>query len=137
MAHDIIHTPVKKALIKDGWTITADPLTIEYKDEYLYVDLAAERTIAAERDGDQIAVEIKSFAGASGMKDFQQAIGQYTVYRSVLSKTAPHYKLYLAIGIDTYRRTFNRSMVRLVLQDSHISLIIIDLEKEEIVEWIS
>ncbi|MDM8529436.1 element excision factor XisH family protein [Anaerolineales bacterium HSG24] len=28
MAKDIIHEPVKNALIKDGWTITADPFTI-------------------------------------------------------------------------------------------------------------
>jgi len=28
---DAIHTAVKAALIKDGWTITADPYTIQYE----------------------------------------------------------------------------------------------------------
>jgi XisH protein len=46
---DIIHQAVKNALIKDGWTITADPYLLEYGAEDLFVDLAAERLLAAER----------------------------------------------------------------------------------------
>ncbi len=30
MAKDLFHQSVKQALIKDGWTITNDPLTINY-----------------------------------------------------------------------------------------------------------
>ena len=107
MAKGIIHDAVKNALIKDGWTITADPFTLEYKDEYLYADLAAERTIAAERADDKIVVEIKSFIGPSSMQDFQQAVGKYTVYHSVLSRIASDYTLYLAIGQTTYRGPSN------------------------------
>ena len=40
---------VKNALIKDGWTIIADPYTIRYKDAELFADLAAEKPIAAEQ----------------------------------------------------------------------------------------
>lgn len=53
---DVIHDTVKNALIKDGWTITADPYVIEYEDLSLFVDLAAERTLAAEKDGRKIAL---------------------------------------------------------------------------------
>jgi len=137
MAKDIIHNAVKNALIKDGWTITADPFTLEYKDEYLYADLAAERTIAAERADDKIVVEIKSFIGPSSMQDFQQAVGQYTIYHSVLSRIASDYALYLAISQATYHGAFKRSMIQLVLQDSNIPLIVVNLEKEEIIQWIS
>jgi hypothetical protein len=56
MAKDVIREAVKNALIKDGWTITADPYIITYGDDKLYVDLAAERALAAERDGHKIAV---------------------------------------------------------------------------------
>ncbi len=50
MARDKIHSAVKNALIKDGWTITDDPYYLKNKDGSLTleVDLAAERTIAAE-----------------------------------------------------------------------------------------
>ena len=47
--YDLYHEPVKRALTKDGWVITADPLIIEFKGLRLYADLGAEKTIAAER----------------------------------------------------------------------------------------
>jgi hypothetical protein len=51
---DMIHEAVKNALIKDGWTITADPYIIEYEDVILFADLGAERPMAAERAGRKI-----------------------------------------------------------------------------------
>jgi hypothetical protein len=52
---------VRTALEKDGWTITDDPLVLRLSPRTYYVDLAAERLIAAERGGRYIAVEVKSF----------------------------------------------------------------------------
>ena len=46
---DLLHDCVKNALIKDGWTITDDPFRLKYKGRKLYVDLGAERIIAAEK----------------------------------------------------------------------------------------
>jgi hypothetical protein len=43
---DAIHDAVRNALIKDGWTITKDPLFLEYGEEDMYVDLGAERLLA-------------------------------------------------------------------------------------------
>ena len=60
-ARDIYHANVKNALIKDGWKITHDPLKLELGGKDMYVDLGAERLLAAEKGGEQIAVEIKSF----------------------------------------------------------------------------
>jgi hypothetical protein len=60
-APDIFHDQVKNALVKDGWTITDDPLTIQWGRKKLYVDLGAERLLAAAKSGRKIAVEIKSF----------------------------------------------------------------------------
>jgi XisH protein len=83
-AQDIYHDAVVRALTADGWMITHDPLSLSYGGRDLYVDLGAERTtIAAERDGQKIAVEIKSFLGSSPIRDLEEAVGQYEVYRSV------------------------------------------------------
>lgn len=41
-ARDLYHETVKNALIKDGWTITHDPLTLELGSSRLFVDLGAE-----------------------------------------------------------------------------------------------
>jgi hypothetical protein len=70
-AKDVIHDAVKNALVKDGWTITDDPLRLKYKAVNLSVDLGAERTLAAEREGEKIAVEIKSFLNASTINDLK------------------------------------------------------------------
>ncbi len=48
-AHDTFHEAVKHGLIKDGWTITHDPYPLEFGGTDLYVDLGAEKMIAAER----------------------------------------------------------------------------------------
>ena len=72
-AKDIYHDAVKNALIKDGWIVTDDPYLIKYEDAELYAYLAAEKPIAAEREGEKIVVEVKSFVGKSLMYDFHGA----------------------------------------------------------------
>ena len=74
---DKYHEAVKNALIKDGWTITDDPFTIDFEDATLFADLAAERTIAAQKENEQIAVEIKMFGSKSAYDDLEKAFGQY------------------------------------------------------------
>jgi hypothetical protein len=134
---DIYHNAVKSALIKDGWIITADPYRINYKEIDLYADLAAEQQMAAERQGQKIIVEIKSFVGRSLMTDFHQAVGQYMVYRMLLEKTAPEYRLYLAIDDITHISFFKRAGMEFLVQASQIDLLVVDVDRQEIVEWIS
>jgi XisH protein len=57
-ARDKFHEAVKVALLKDGWTITADPLFFRFGGVDVYIDLAAEQIIAAERNGEAIAIEM-------------------------------------------------------------------------------
>ena len=74
---DVFHNQVKKALIKDEWVITHDPLTVQFGTTDVFIDLGAEQLIAAEKVGRTIAVEIKSFLGASVVNDFHLALGQF------------------------------------------------------------
>jgi hypothetical protein len=67
MPRDILHDAVRTALERDGWTITHDPLYLRISDVDLPIDLAAERIIAAEKTGQKIAVEVKSFLRASAI----------------------------------------------------------------------
>ena len=48
-AKDIYHETVKNALIKDGWTITDDPLKLTIGSRSLYVDLGAEKLICSPK----------------------------------------------------------------------------------------
>jgi hypothetical protein len=79
-AKDIYHNNVKNALIKDGWIITHDPLTIKWGKKDIYIDLGAEQIIAAQKIDAKIAVEIKSFIGESEVEDLKNAIGQFGSY---------------------------------------------------------
>ncbi len=72
---DLFHDAVKNALIKDGWTITDDPLTFRIDGINISIDLGAEKILGAEKDGKRIAVEIKSFINPSPMTDFHAALG--------------------------------------------------------------
>jgi hypothetical protein len=100
-AYDAFHGAVKNGLIKDGWTITDDPLWIEIGLLNVYVDLGAERLIAAERANERIAVEVKSFIGPSLLTDFHMALGQFLNYRNALRAKDPGRTLYLAVPLST------------------------------------
>ncbi len=99
-ARDAFHDAVRTALERDGWMITHDPLTLEFGLGSLYVDLGAERVIAAQRENEKIAVEVKSFLSGSAVSEFHTALGQYLNYRLLMREQYPEYKLYLAIPLS-------------------------------------
>ncbi len=136
-AQDIIHNAVKNALIKDGWVITDDPYAIEYEDATVFIDLGAERSIAAERAGEKIVVEIKSFVGPSVIRDVELALGQYVLYVSFLEVVEPDRKLYLAISDAIYENIFGRKSIDWLIQRNRVPLIVINILREEVVRWIN
>lgn len=135
-AKDIYHDKVKNALIKDGWEITHDPLRLSWGSRDMYVDLGAEQILAAERQGQKIAVEIKSFIGLSEMDDTEKALGQYLLYRSVMSRTEPDRLLYLAVHEEVYTDIFDEPLGQLLIEDYQLRLMVFDLNEEVVLKWI-
>jgi len=135
-AKDRYHQTVKNALIKDGWTITNDSPHLRWGNKDMYVDLGAERLFSAEKEGQRIAVEIKTFGSLSEMLALEQAIGQYFVYLAVIAETKPEYRLYLAIHSSVFFDVFEEPLGQLLLQKYQLSLIVFDPEQEVILEWI-
>ena len=136
-ARDAFHQEVKQALVKDGWTITDDPLTIPFGTTEVYIDLGAEKLLAAEKAGQKIAVEIKSFLRSSVIADFHVALGQCLNYRVALEQADPQRQLYLAIPIDTYSTFFAHPFIHGILQRYEVQSLIYDPETEEVVQWIN
>lgn len=134
-ARDIYHRGVRAALIADGWTITHDPYIIDFEDEIAYVDLGAERLIAAEQADQKIAVEIKSFTGPSVIADVQQALGQYMLYQGWLEQTEPERTLFLAVTTDTADSVFARKGISHLLDRYGIRVVVVDVTTEEVVRW--
>lgn len=135
-AHDRDHEIVRAALIADGWAITDDPLHLRYAGDELYVDLAAERLLAAEKDMRRIAVEIKSFSGPSELVDLHAAVGQFIVYREVLAAVDPQRELFLAVSEHVRTEVFETGVARLILERQIRRLFSYDPETKEIVKWI-
>jgi hypothetical protein len=134
-ARDIFHNAVKTALEHDGWTITHDPLSLEFGLGSLYVDLGAERVIAAERKNEKIAVEVKSFLSGSAVSEFHTALGQYLNYRLLMREQYPEYKLYLAIPLSTYDAFFQLPFVQATIQQHQLRLAVYEPEAKEIIKW--
>jgi hypothetical protein len=134
---DIYHNAVKNALIEDGWKITADPYQIKHEDAELLVDSSAEKPFAAEKNGRKIVVLIKSFLGASLIKDFETALGQYVIYSNLIDITEPEYTLYLAIKESTYENFFKRSAMIEVVKANQVLMFVVNIETEEILQWIN
>ncbi|MGK7946877.1 MAG: XisH family protein [Microcystaceae cyanobacterium] len=134
-AKDIYHDAVKNALIKEGWTITADPYTIKYDNDHLYADLLAEKTLSSEQQEQIIVVEIKSFVNPSPIKDFQNALGQYLLYREFLEFLDKDYELYLAIRDAVFNIFFQKKSIQAIIKRHQVNLIIFNAKKEEITLW--
>jgi hypothetical protein len=135
-AKDKFHDVVKTALQKDGWQITHDPLMLRMQGiADMYVDLGAEKLIAADRSGEKIAVEVKSFIGTSTISEFHTAIGQFINYRYALEIQEPERVLYLAVPLNTYNVFFIKTFIISVVQRSQVNLLVYDIETEEITKW--
>ena len=129
---------IKNRIIKDGWKITHDPLTIRISEAVkLQIDLAAETAISAERDSEKIAVEIKSFTGDSDVSSFHTALGQYLNYCQALEEQKPERIVYLAVPFETYQDFFQLSFIQRTLRRYQVKLIIYDPKLEEIKQWIN
>jgi predicted RecB family endonuclease len=134
---DLFHENAKTALIKDGWEITDDPLHLAFGDRDLYIDLAGEKSIGAEKDGQRIAVEIKTFRDESDINNLKEAVGQHQIYRSVLQRSDKSaLELYLAITEEVYSGIFSEPLGEIILLDCKINLIVFDELKEEITQWV-
>ena len=133
---DIYHDTVKNALVKDGWTITHDPFVLPFGLHNLYIDLGAEQMLAAEKEGEQIAVEVKSFRGRSEVEDLEHALGQYLLYRSLLQRRHPERMLYLAVPDTAFNGIFSTPVGRVAFEDYGVKVIVFDPERGVIQQWL-
>jgi hypothetical protein len=135
-ARDFYHDVVKAALIADGWTITHDPLMLKLGKKDLFVDLGAEQLLAADKEGRKVAVEVKSFPGASDVADLEHALGQYILYQDILEETEPDRLIYLAISWKVYEDLFQEPIGQLLLRRQRLRLIVFEPRKGVIVQWV-
>ena len=135
-ARDVYHSAMKAALIKDGWIILAEDYALEYGEDRLFADIAAEKTLAAEKRGRRIIVEVKSFLGRSFIQDLEKAVGQYLIYRDILEETGLNFTIYMGVTGGVWKSNFQRKLAQMIIQRHQLKLLIIDSQKEEVEQWI-
>lgn len=136
-ARDAIHDALVAALIKDGWTITHDPYFVKVGRKKGFVDLAANKIIAATKEDKKIAVEGKGFAGASELTEFEKALGQYNLYLWAIKEKEPDRTLFLAMPDDFYRDFMEDPFFQKIIQVYSLRIIIFNVVKEKIISWIN
>lgn len=135
-AKDAFHQVVRIALEKDGWHITSDQFTFSIGGVKMSIDLTAEKMIVAEREGQKIAVEIKSFLEqSSAISEFHTALGQFINYRAALRKKEPERVLYLAVPQNAYNTFFQLEFPKEMIEEHQVKMLIYDIVQEVIVEW--
>ena len=136
-ARDLFHEAVKVALQKENWVITDDPLKVEAGGAKFEIDLGAEHLLAAERAGEKIAVEIKTFLGDSPITDYHAALGQFLNYRLALELKEPDRILYMAVPVAIHEAFFQREFLQISVERHQVNRIVYDPVNEVIVQWIS
>jgi hypothetical protein len=135
MARDFYHEKVRIALEKEGWLITHDPYEMTVDLVEYEIDLGAEPLLGAEKEGNKIAVEIKSFVGPSNITEFHRAVGQFNDYFVALESVEPDRILYLAIPLRTFQTFFQKPVIQKSLRRIGAQVVVYDPHTETIVSW--
>ena len=135
-AKDTFHDAVVAALIKEGWSITHDPYTLSFGTTNVDTDLGAERPIAAQRNGEKIALEIKSFVSDSAVHELEIGLGQFVLYRMLMRRVEPDRTLLLAIPESAYKSLFEEPSGQRLIQEVGLKLAVFDPVRQEIVQWL-
>lgn len=132
---DFFHQQVRTVLEKDGWIITDDPLLVDLPKVGYQIDLGAEKLIAAEKNMQKIAVEIKSFLSVSVVSEFHTALGQFLNYQLALKKKGLPHELFIALSDTAYKKLNEIPLIAESLELHGVKMIVFDPQNETIVEW--
>lgn len=131
------HDTVISSLLADGWTITDDPQPLAFDGQRMYSDPSEEReVIAASKRDKSIVVITKSFLGSSLLRDFEEALGQFTIVRLLLEYINDDRQVYLAVPERIYESVFAEKIGRLMIKSQQLRLIVFDERRKSIVEWV-
>jgi XisH protein len=136
MARDKFHQDVKLALESDGWKVTDDPLYLKIGEIAVQIDLGAERIIAAEKGGEKIAVEIKTFGITSFITAMYEALGKYLIYKETLLFVKSDRILYLAMPTKVHEEYSEEPIIKSIFQKYDVKIILYKPNSKEKMQWL-
>ena len=137
-AHDVFHAAVKEGLIKEGWTITDDPLIIEFGGQRpVHRPGCGEGSSPPRRGSERIAVEVKSFLGPSLVTRFSHGPGAILELPACLGRQGSRSRpLPGGAGTDLFRVLYAPARHKTRSSVMRVHLIVYDPESEALVQWI-
>lgn len=81
-------------------------------------------------------MEVKSFIGKSEVVDLEDALGQYLLYRTLLSRLDPDRELFLAVSILAYDGIFSEPLGQLMVEAYALRLLVFDDITRKVLQWI-
>jgi hypothetical protein len=69
--------------------------------------------------------------------DLERALGQYTIYRTLLARLSPEREVLLAIAQDVYDGFFRRPAIADIVTAHLVRLLVFEPTREEIRAWIN
>lgn len=137
-AIDVCEPQIINALQKAGWQISEKPFTLRLDDRTVFADFSVRRIDDDGRIEEVIVLEVKCFTHPKNdLPEFYTAVGQYEFYRATLKLVGIEFPLYLAIPEMAFVRLDGDASVRHVVRSSSIRIVVIDIEQEKIVRWIT
>jgi hypothetical protein len=129
-AKDHYHDLVKRALIKEGWTVDGEQVVFLGSERHIVIDLQISKQGAGI-----ILVEIKTFY-PSMLEALANAVGKMLIYRYILAELAISIPVWLAVPEFAYQGILTESVGITMRQQLGIDLVVFSIESEEIIEWI-
>lgn len=135
-ALDYCHQNVVHALQNDGWIVDPKPVRITADERTVFIDIQARKPTNG-RSQQILLAEVKCFPDRkSTTNDLYVAFGQYVIYRALLAELNIGIPLFLAVPQEVYTNIFD-NIVQRSISDNNIKLIVIHLDTERIVQWIT
>jgi hypothetical protein len=132
-AKDRHHDILAHALVKAGWTIDEEQVTLQTLERTLWIDFQISKRAADI----VLLVELKELeAVASPIESLAGALGKYLLYRLILARTGKTTPLFLAVTNAAYAGVLSEEVGRWMLDEYKIPLIVFDAQREEIIQWV-
>ena len=73
----------------------------------------------------------------SPVRDLQEAVGQFVVYRALLAQTEPDRTLYLAVSTSVYDSVLSEPLGQLVAAEVCLRVLVFDPHEQKVIKWIN
>jgi hypothetical protein len=133
-AIDSCEPQMMRALQKLGWSVQDRPYFMRAGTLTFFADLRLYK--GSNGTGARIIIiEVKCNLDNS-QDELYRAVGQYIFYRMALRLKKLDFTIYIALPDDVYRELIANKVIASVFEEMGMKLVVINLKREEVVEWI-